>query len=170
MCGLHTLYDNNANKLFNLKIFLDTDKNLKYYWKIKRDTVKRGYSIEKVIEKIKQRENDHKLFIEPQKNNSDIIINFFTDKNFNYMKLDKLPNIYLKISSKKKIIEFIKKIDNYNIDYNLEKEGDWNSIIFYKISSNFKSVLYDYIKSEMNSSQNDYYTIILAFILFNNIY
>ena len=169
MCGLHTLYDDSANKLFNLKIFLDTDKNLKYYWKIKRDTVKRGYTIDKVLEKIKQRENDHNLFIKPQKKNSDIIIRFFTDEDFNYMELDKLPNIYLKISSKESIIEFVKKIDDYKIDYNLSKGGDWNSIIFYKISCNFKSVLFEYINSEMNSSENDYYTIILAFILFNNI-
>ena len=85
------------------------------------------------------------------------------------MELDKLPNIYLKISSKESIIEFVKKIDDYKIDYNLSKGGDWNSIIFYKISCNFKSVLFEYINSEMNSSENDYYTIILAFILFNNI-
>lgn len=169
MCGLHTLYDNSINKLFNLKIFLDTDKNLKYYWKIKRDTVKRGYTIETVIDKIKQRENDYKLFIEPQKYNSDIIIRFFTDDYFNYMELDKLPNIYLKLSSKKNIIEFIKKIDNHNIDYNSSKQEEWNSIIFYKISCNFKSVLFEYINSEINTSKNDYYTIILAFILFNNI-
>ena len=84
------------------------------------------------------------------------------------MELEKLPNIYLKISSKKNIIEFVKKIDHYNIDYNLSKEGEWNSIIFYKISCNFKSVLFDYIKSEINSSDNNYYTIIIAFLLFNN--
>lgn len=169
MCGLHTLYDNSINKLFNLKIFLDTDKNLKYYWKIKRDTVKRGYTIETVIDKIKQREHDYKVFIEPQKYNSDIIIRFFTDDYFNYMEFDKLPNIYLKLSSKKNIFEFIKKIDNHNIDYNLSKEGGWASIIFYKISCNFKSVLFEYINSGITTSNNDYYTIILAFILFNNI-
>ena len=122
-----------------------------------------------MLEKIKQRENDHRQFIEPQKNNSDIAIRFFTDDNFNYMKLDKLPNIYLKISSKKNIIEFVKKIDNHNIDYNLSKEGEWNSIIFYKISCNFKSVFFEYINSETNSSQNDYYTIIIAFVLFSSI-
>ena len=32
----------------------------------------------------------------------------------------------------KKIFEFIKKLDYYNIDYNLSKENNWNSIIFYK--------------------------------------
>ena len=69
----------------------------------------------------------------------------------------------------KNIIEFVQKIDSYNIYYNLSKEGEWNSIIFYKVYPDFKPVLFDYIKSEMNSSENDYYTIIIAFILFNNI-
>ena len=132
MCGLHTLYDDSANKLFNIKIFLDTDKNLKYYWKIKRDTVKRDYSVEKVLEKIKQRENDHDKFIEPQKNNSDIVIRFFTDDNFNYMNFDKLPNIYLKISSKKNIIDFVKKIDNYDIDYSLSNKENGIPLFFIK--------------------------------------
>jgi uridine kinase len=168
MCGLHTLYDTETNNLFNLKIFLDTDTNLKYYWKIKRDILKRGYTIEQVLDKIKQRENDNIKYIEPQKNNSNIIIRFFTNKDFNYKDLNKEPNIYLKISSNKNILDFIKILDKYNIEYSISKNKYLYSLIFYKIEYDFKSVLLYYIKEETIMSENNYYTIIIAFVLFFN--
>tara|TARA_Y100000991_G_C21959975_1_gene343975 strand:- start:151 stop:1539 length:1389 start_codon:yes stop_codon:yes gene_type:complete len=168
ICGLHTLYDDYTNKILNLKIFLDTDKNLKYYWKIKRDISERGYTVEKVLEKIKQREKDNIEFIEPQKFNSDIILGFFTDNDFNYKILDKKPNIYLKITSAKDCLDFIRILDKYNIDYSIQKYGNKISIIFYKIQDNFNSVLLYYSKNEINIWKNDYFTIIIAFLLFYN--
>lgn len=168
MCGLHTLYDDNTNKMFNLKIFVDTDKNLKYFWKIKRDILKRGYTIDQVLDNIKKRESDNVQFIEPQKKKSDIIIKFFTDNNFDYKNISDSPNIYLKISSKKNILKFLKILDKYNIEYNILKENNLSSIIFYKVYNDFKSILFEYIKEETNMSNNDYYTIIIAFIIFIN--
>jgi uridine kinase len=169
MCGLHSLYDDSINKMFNLKIFLDTDNNLKYYWKIKRDVSKRGYNIEQVLEKIRQREDDNIKFIQPQKKKSDIIIRFFTDNDFNYRNLDSEPNIYLDISCKKNIFNFLKILDKYSIQYSVIKGDGLNSIIFYKIFNDFKCVLCDYIKREGFIFENDFYTIILSFILFYNI-
>ena len=168
MCGLHTLYDKHTNKLFNMKIFLDTDINLKYYWKIKRDVEHRGYSVSQVLEKIKQREGDNKLYIEPQKNNSDIIIRFFTDDNFNYLILDENPNIYLKITSNKKIYKFIEALNKFEIPYSfLKEEIDTYSLVFYKIS-NFIPLLIHFSKNEIKISKNDYYTLITSFVLFFN--
>lgn len=74
--GLHALYDTRIRNLCNLKIFVDTEENLKKEWKISRDVKKRGYSIEKVLETIKLRENDEKLFIYEQKQYADVIITF----------------------------------------------------------------------------------------------
>ena len=168
MCGLHTLYDNHTNKLFNLKIFLDTDINLKYYWKIKRDAEHRGYSVDQVLEKIKQREKDNELYIEPQKNNSDIIIRFFTDDNFNYLNLDENPNIYLKITSNKEIYKFIEALNKFEISYSfLKEEFDIYSLVFYKISD-FIPLLIHFSKNEIKISKNDYYTLITSFVLFFN--
>jgi uridine kinase len=70
------LYDD-INKIINLKIYIDTDRNLIKKWKIKRDTTKRGYTIEKILEQINNREKDYDKFIQIQKENADIIINFF---------------------------------------------------------------------------------------------
>jgi uridine kinase len=77
LCGLHTLYDNKFHELLDIKIFMDTDKELIKKWKIQRDTKERGYSIEKVLQQINNRENDYNNYILIQKQNADIIINFY---------------------------------------------------------------------------------------------
>lgn len=167
ICGLHTLYDKKTNKLFNLKIFLETDKNLKYYWKLKRDILERGYSKEQVLKKIKEREEDNKKYIEPQKKDSDIIVNFFSDQ-FNYLDINYEPPIYLKIISKKNCLDFIKVLDDYNVIYELTKNDTLYIIIFHKIQKEFKLVLLHFIKKQNIDSYDSYYTIINAFLLYYN--
>lgn len=81
LCGLHTLYNKNINEIIDLKIFMDTDRELIKKWKIKRDVKERGYSIEKVLKQIKTREKDYEEYIKNQKDNADIIINFHEEKN-----------------------------------------------------------------------------------------
>lgn len=97
VCGLHSLYL--PKEIINLKIYMDTDDNLRIPWKVKRDIKKRSYSIDKILEQINNRENDFKKFIYPQKKEADIIICLFTDKIFdiNNFYIDEDLNIYLKI-------------------------------------------------------------------------
>jgi len=117
VCGLHCLYL--PDNIINLKIYMDTDKNLRIPWKIKRDINKRGYTITKIIEQINSRENDFLKFIYPQKNNADIIVNFYTDKVFDILNFDinEENNIYLRIGIK----------DTYNIN-NLISKIKFNKI------------------------------------------
>ena len=65
------------NELLNLKIFLDTDRELIKKWKIERDVNERGYNLEKVLKQIKSREKDYNEYIIQQKENADIIIQFY---------------------------------------------------------------------------------------------
>jgi|694.fasta_scaffold86285_3 uridine kinase len=100
VCGLHSLYL--PDNIINLKIYMDTDKNLRIPWKIKRDVVKRGYTIDKIVEQINLREDDFLKFIYPQKFNADIIINFYTDNvfNINNFNINEENNVYLRIGIK----------------------------------------------------------------------
>ena len=79
ICGLHTMYDNKIKELIDLKIYVDTDRELLKKWKIQRDVTERGYSIEKVLAQISTREKDYQEHILTQKGKSDIIINFYED-------------------------------------------------------------------------------------------
>jgi uridine kinase len=101
VCGLHSLYI--KDDIINLKIYMDTDDNLRIPWKIKRDIKKRGYSIEKILLQIKNRKHDFEKYILPQKNVADIIINFYTDKIFDLamFNIDEENTIFLRIGIKK---------------------------------------------------------------------
>ena len=73
-CGLHTLYKESLNDIYNLKIYLDPDANLKQQWKIQRDLTKRGADPDTLLATIKQREPDYLTYIKPQQDAADIII------------------------------------------------------------------------------------------------
>jgi len=136
VCGLHALYL--SDNIVNLKIYMDTDDNLKIPWKITRDLQKRGYSIEHILEQIEKRKEDFNKYIYPQKENADLIIRFFTNKNFDidtFILNDDLT-IYLKIGIKNTItfdknlsftkIEYDEKFKYYYFDNNIE---DYNKVI-----------------------------------------
>ena len=71
MCGLHTFYD--VEDLYNLKIFMETDKELKTQWKIARDSNKRGYSTSEVKEQIRIRQTDYNKFLKPKAKDAALI-------------------------------------------------------------------------------------------------
>ena len=143
ICGLHTLY-NNTN-LHNLKIFLDIDENLRIPWKIKRDIKKRGYSYTRILKQIENRKEDYIKYILPQKEKSNIIINFYTDQKFDIKNIDSYnPFIYLKIYILEKV--FINKCLDNLLEYT------------YKITKINNMYLLDFEKYD------DYYDIILNII------
>lgn len=111
LCGLHTLFNDSTNSIIDIKIFMDTDRNLIKKWKIQRDTTERNYPIEKILSSIKAREPDYKKYIETQKFNADLIVNFY--------ELDNL--LKCKIHIQNKII--FNKLYKYFTKYNYEING-----------------------------------------------
>ena len=74
--GLHTLHGIKTCNIADLKIFVDTDEELKVAWKIHRDTKKRGYTRKQAIAAINARQEDERRYINPQKAAADIIVRF----------------------------------------------------------------------------------------------
>ena len=142
VCGLHTLYE--KYNFSNLSIFMDTMYELNKYWKIKRDTKYRGYSLDKINEQIDKRKEDYKKFIVPQKKNADIIINFYTDDTINFDILDKNIDIKLRVFIRQK----------FNVD-----------LVIHRLSNiNFKYKILNEMKILDFSLYNDYYNIIFTII------
>ena len=71
--GLHSLYFEDLNTRFDLKVFLDTEDILKKETKLARD-IERGKTEEDILEQINQREEDFFEYILPQRNSSDVSI------------------------------------------------------------------------------------------------
>ena len=150
VCGLHTLYDN-SDSLYNLKIFMDTQEELKKEWKIQRDVNKRGYDKNKVLSQIENRKNDYIKYIIPQRKNSDIIINFYTDDG---------KNVKLKIFLLKKLNYsfFVENLKQNNLEFNFYKDLDF--VIF-----EFNEYIDSNIFNKLMFRTFDFYDYILYFIL-----
>ena len=72
--GLHALYLPKLRDCYDLKIFLDIDEDLRRYFKIERDVVARGHTLERVIASFDAREADSEKFIRSQKRFSDLTL------------------------------------------------------------------------------------------------
>lgn len=66
-----------ARDAFDVKIYLAPPEPLRYTWKIKRDTRKRGYTEEQVLAQLRQREADSDAYIRPQRQWADIVVSFY---------------------------------------------------------------------------------------------
>ncbi|MFE4106092.1 phosphoribulokinase [Almyronema epifaneia] len=66
-----------AREYYDVKVYLAPPETLRYNWKIKRDTRKRGYTEDQVRVQLEQREPDSEAFIRPQRKWSDVIVSFY---------------------------------------------------------------------------------------------
>ena len=66
-----------ARDCYDVKVYLAPPESLRAEWKIKRDTQKRGYSPEQVLDQLKKREPDSESYIRPQRQWSDLVISFY---------------------------------------------------------------------------------------------
>lgn len=75
--GLLGYYTRAARDCYDVKVYLAPPESLRAQWKIKRDTRKRGYTEEQVLEQLRKRESDSEEFIRPQRKSSDIVVSFY---------------------------------------------------------------------------------------------
>ena len=75
--GLHGLYTSDLRRQWDVSVYLDPDPELRVAWKIKRDTTKRGYTREQVLEQLEHRRHDTEAYIVPQRELADIVISFY---------------------------------------------------------------------------------------------
>ncbi|KKJ01100.1 phosphoribulokinase [Prochlorothrix hollandica] len=62
---------------YDVKVYLAPPESLRESWKVKRDTAKRGYNPEQVLEQLRQREPDSEAYIRPQRQWADVVVSFY---------------------------------------------------------------------------------------------
>ena len=72
--GLHAFYTKKSQEYTNLKIFINTDDSLRTHWKIIRDTEKRGYKYNDVLDSIIKRRADAQVINQEQLRVADVIV------------------------------------------------------------------------------------------------
>ncbi|MBO8181420.1 MAG: phosphoribulokinase [Archaeoglobus sp.] len=78
--GLHPFYRKKIADLFDFKIFIDPEFEVRKEWKIKRDVGERGYSLDEVLKEMELRKVDYKKYVEPQKRRAEVIVKIRKDK------------------------------------------------------------------------------------------
>jgi len=73
LLGYHT---EEMAQIFDVRVYLDPPEELRRKWKIKRDTTKRGYTEQGVLDDLDKREPDSEAFIRPQQGRGDIVVSF----------------------------------------------------------------------------------------------
>ena len=103
---------------------MDTDENIRIFWKLKRDMKKRGYTKEKVYQQILDRKNDFEKYILPQKEKADIIISYYSNYIFKIDSYNHMGLALLFLSTGFKIIE-IGQWGNYDYINKLFRIHGW---------------------------------------------
>jgi phosphoribulokinase len=62
---------------YDVKVYLAPPESLRHGWKIKRDTLKRGYTEAQVLAELQKRESDSAAFIRPQRQWADLVVGFY---------------------------------------------------------------------------------------------
>ena len=94
--GLHSFYIKQMRDLYDLKIFVNPSEELRKYWKVNRDTKKRGYSKDKILKQLDSRQKDSEKFIKAQLKYADIVVELLTNKK---VSSSNESNIILKITA-----------------------------------------------------------------------
>ncbi|WP_121968290.1 phosphoribulokinase [Leptolyngbya sp. BC1307] len=84
-----------ARNAYDVKVYLAPPEELRAKWKIKRDTRKRGYTDEQVLEALRKREPDSEAFIRPQRQWADVVVSFTPPSDENEQGNDLLLNVQL---------------------------------------------------------------------------
>ncbi|SUO93081.1 uridine kinase [Suttonella ornithocola] len=73
--GILALYDDAVRELMDIKLYVDTDSDLRFIRRLERDCIERGRSTDSVIQQyLKQVRPMHNQFVEPTKRYADMII------------------------------------------------------------------------------------------------
>lgn len=74
--GLHTYYLEYQKNLFDLKVYMHPNENLRKKWKLDRDAKERGHSMEDVLLSIENRKPDAEAYVLQQIKDAEVIISF----------------------------------------------------------------------------------------------
>jgi uridine kinase/Gpi18-like mannosyltransferase len=123
--GLHSFYLQNQLDVYDLKIFMQPQEDLRVWWKVKRDVAKRGYSPEQVLEQLKTREQDSEKYIKNQALHADIVASFYSENEINPVDLETEPRIGLKLRFTNgvgldQIIEKLDQIDSLKVEHEFD--------------------------------------------------
>jgi phosphoribulokinase len=78
--GLLGYYTQEMRNAYSVRVYLDPPEYLRRQWKVRRDSMQRGYTEQEVLRELEMREADSATYIRPQHNHADIVVSFYPDE------------------------------------------------------------------------------------------
>ncbi len=75
--GLLGMYRQEMRNAYSVRVFLNPPEELRRRWKIRRDTMQRGYTEAEVLRELDIREPDSAAYIRPQQHHADVVVSFY---------------------------------------------------------------------------------------------
>jgi len=75
--GLLGMYRQEMRNAYSVRVFLNPPEELRRRWKIRRDTMQRGYTEAEVLRELDIREPDSAAYIRPQQYYADVVVSFY---------------------------------------------------------------------------------------------
>ena len=75
--GLLGMYWQEMRNAYSVRVYLNPPEELRWRWKVGRDSTQRGYSEEEVLRELAIREPDSSAYIRPQRDYADVVISFY---------------------------------------------------------------------------------------------
>lgn len=107
--GLHTFSTPSLRNLLDFTLYVDPVAEVKFAWKLMRDTGSRGYAEDQVRREIAEREADYQRYVQPQRRFADAIIRI--DHSRYGKHLGPAENIYQVTLCQKKLDRAIEQIE-----------------------------------------------------------
>jgi uridine kinase len=126
--GLHPFYLRTQAELYDLRVFMEPEDELRTWWKLKRDVAERGHTAERVLEQLKSREKDSLKYIKSQSEFADIKVSFYHLEAIDFNNLTREPSIGLKVLMPNEInldpliVEFSKH-ENLKVEHEYTADG-----------------------------------------------
>ena len=77
--GLLGFYWQEMRNAYSVRVYLNPPEELRWRWKLRRDSTQRGYSEQEVLRELAVRESDSAAYIRPQRYHADIEVSFYPD-------------------------------------------------------------------------------------------
>lgn len=142
LCGLHSLYLPQTRKNLDLKIYLETEEQLRRYWKIQRDTKTRGHSKEDVVKSIEDRMPDAKQYIYPQREFADMVVHYY-DKNLSDCMVDEYDvnlSVRLTLSASVNVEQLVNELRNCDLRVEYDYSEDLKTQVIYIEAENLEEM------------------------------
>jgi uridine kinase len=95
--GLHSLSTPELRRIYDLKVFLDPEEDLRHFWKLRRDCGERGHDPEQVLKTLAERTEDRKRYIIPQREQADVVVRWTQSTPLSIPEMNSDPELTLEI-------------------------------------------------------------------------